>query len=65
MVKHPHMFMSYFSFQPVLYDWCNKGRGVCFPVCGMMHIKTLLLIEKSSPCRQQWIFFTCFLSGPL
>ena len=20
--------MSYFSFQPVLHDWCNKGREV-------------------------------------
>ena len=31
--------LSYFSFQPVLHDWCNKGRGMCHPVCGMMHIK--------------------------
>ena len=31
--------------------WCNKGRGMCYPVCGMMHIKEpLLLIEKSSLC---------------
>ena len=30
---------------------CNKGRGMCYPVCGMMHIKEpLLLIGKSSPC---------------
>ena len=21
--------LSYFSFQPVLHDWCNKGRGMC------------------------------------
>ena len=42
--------LSYFSFQPVLHDWCNKGRGICYPVCGMMHIKEpLLLIGKSSP----------------
>ena len=35
----------------VLHDWCNKGRGMCSPVCGMMHIKEpLLLIGKSSPC---------------
>ena len=26
--------LSYFSFQPVHYDWCNKGRGMCYPVCG-------------------------------
>ena len=32
-------FVQYFSFQPVLHDWCNKGRGICHPVCGMMHIK--------------------------
>ena len=31
--------LSYFSFQPVLHDWCNKGRGMCYPVCGMVHIK--------------------------
>ena len=43
--------LSYFSFQPVLHDWCNKGRGMCYPVCWMTHIKEpLLLIGKSSPC---------------
>ena len=43
--------LSYFSFQPVLYDWCNKDRGMCYPVCGMVHIKEpLLLIGMSSPC---------------
>ena len=42
--------LSYFSFQPVLHEWCNKGCGMCYPVCGMVHIKEpLLLIEKSSP----------------
>ena len=43
--------LSYFLIQPVLHDWCNKGRGMCYPVCGMMHIKEhLLLIGKSSLC---------------
>ena len=43
--------LSYFSFQPVLHDWCNKGRGMCYPVCGMVHInEPLLLIGKSSLC---------------
>ena len=43
--------LSYFSFQPVLHDWYNKGRGMCYPVCGRMHIKEpLLLIGKSSLC---------------
>ena len=44
-------FMSYFSFHPVLHDWCNKDRGMCYSVCGMVHIKEpLLLIGKRSPC---------------
>ena len=43
--------LSYFSFQPVLLDWCNKGRGMCYPVCGMVHVKEpLLLIGKISLC---------------
>ena len=43
--------LSYFSVQPVLHDWCNKGCGMCYPVCGMVHIKEpLLLIDKSSLC---------------
>ena len=41
--------LSYFSFQPVSLDWCNKVRGMCYPACGMVHIKEpLLLIGKSS-----------------
>ena len=60
--------LSYFSFQPVLPDWCNKGRGMCYPVCGMVHIKEpLLLIENSSPCGgsrfplslSEWFFTIC------
>ena len=43
--------LSYFSFQPVFQDWCNKGRDMCYPVCGMVHIKEpLLLNDKSSLC---------------
>ena len=52
--------LSYFSFQPVLHDSCNKGRGMCDLVCGMMHVKEhLLLIGKSSLCSGS------YLSGPL
>ena len=59
---------SYFSFLPVLHDWCTKGRGMCYPVCGMVHIKEpLLLIGKSSPCGgsgfpfslSEWSFTIC------
>ena len=46
-----HLRYCCFSFQPVLHDWCNKGCGMYYPVCGMMHIKEpLLLIGKSSLC---------------
>jgi predicted nucleic acid-binding Zn ribbon protein len=39
----------YFPFQPVVHNWFIKGRGMCCPVCGKVHIKkTLLRIEKSS-----------------
>ena len=31
--------LSYFSFQPVL-------RGMCYPVCGMVHIKEPLLLIR-------------------
>ena len=54
--------------EPVLHDWCNKGCGMCYPVCGMMHIKDpLLLIGKSSPSGgsgfplslSEWSFTIC------
>ena len=60
--------LSYFSFQPVLHDWCNKGCSMCYPVCGIVHIKEpLLLIGKSSPCGgsgfplslSEWSFTIC------
>ena len=59
--------LSYFSFQPVLHDWCNKGRGMYYPVYGMVHIKEpLLLIGKSSLCgssRFLLLLSECFLWG--
>ena len=43
--------LRYFSFQPVLHDSYNKGRGMYYPVCGMVHIKEpLLIIGKSNLC---------------
>ena len=60
---------KYFSFQPVLHDWFNKGRGMCFPVHGVVHIKDpLLLIGKSNSCSggtgfplslPEWSFTIC------
>ena len=60
--------LSYLSFQPVFTDWCNKRRGMCYHVCGMVHIKeALLLIGKSSECGgsgipislSEWTFIIC------
>ena len=61
--------LSYILFQPLLHHWCNKRRGVCYPVCGMVHIKDpLLLFEKSSPYSggsgfplslSEWSFIKC------
>ena len=43
--------LNYFSFQPVLHDWCNKDRGMGYPVFGVVHIEdSLLLIGKCSLC---------------
>ena len=58
--------LSYFSFHPVLHDWCNKGSGMYYPVCGMMHIKqTLLLIGKKVAYVAAAGFLSRYLSGPL
>ena len=57
--KHKDILHCYFLFQPVLHDWCNKGRGMCYPVCGMVHIKEhLLLIGKSSLCGGSGFLFS-------
>ena len=57
--------LSYFSFQPVLHDWCNKGCGMCYPVYGMVHIKEpLLLIGKLAHIAAAGIL-SHYLSGPL
>ena len=57
--------LGYFSFQPVPHDWCNKGRGMCYPLCGIMHIKEpLLLIEKSSLYGGSG-FLSPYVNGPL
>ena len=54
------------GFQPVLHIWCNKGRGMCYPVYGMMDIKEpLQLIGKSSSgfplSLSEWSFTICVM----
>ena len=42
----------------------NKGCGMCYPVCGMVHIKEpLLLIRKSSLCGTAG-FLSHYQNGP-
>ena len=63
---HP---LSYFLFQPVICNWYNKGCGMCYPVCWVVHVKDpLLLIRKNSPCSggsrfllslYEWSFTIC------
>ena len=60
----------YFSFQPVLHNWCNNRPWYVLSSCGMMHIKEpLLLIGKRSPCGgsrfhlslSEWSFTICLM----
>ena len=46
-----------FLIPAVHHDRCTKGHGMCYPVCGMVHIKEpLLLIRKSSICSGGNVF---------
>ena len=62
--------LSYFSFQPVLHDWCNKGCGMCCPVCGIVHIKAVnknvlsVLLNKIFPSIKTYFIMSivqCFV----
>ena len=46
------------AFQPVLHNWCNKGRGMCYPVCCVMHIKEVSHVAAAG-------FLSRYLNGPL
>ena len=57
--------LNYFRFS---HNLCNKGRGVCYPVCGMVHInKPLLLtrIEFRPTHNDQWEAYTPGYTIPL
>ena len=43
---------SWWTYLEISSSWYNKGRVMCYPVCGMVHINdTLLLIKNSSLCN--------------
>ena len=46
-------------------SWCNKGCGMCYPVCGMMHIKEPLLLNENSILYGGSGFLSHYLSGSL
>ena len=55
--------LSYFSFQPVLHDWCNKSHGmVCAILCGMVHIKEPLLLIGKSSSLSEWSLTICHIT---
>ena len=66
---------SYFLYQPVLHNRCNKGVYMCYLVCVIVHIQEpLLLIGKSSPCSggsrfplslTEWSFTICSIKVEL
>ena len=41
--------LSYFSFHPVLHDWCTKGCGMCYPVCDGAYKRTLAVNRRVAP----------------
>ena len=55
--------LNLLSFQPLLHNWCNKGHGICYHVCGMVHIKNpLLLITRSSQVVTAAVFFSLHIT---
>ena len=37
------------SFQPVLHDWCIKGHGMYYPVCGMVQVSSFTVLSGPLP----------------
>ena len=40
--------LSYFSFQPVIHNWCNIGRGMCHPVWERMREREMFYLTTHS-----------------
>ena len=61
--------LSYFLFQLVLHDWCNKDSGMCYPAIMVVYItEPLLLIRNNNPYNggsrfpisiSEWAFTMC------
>ena len=57
--------LNYFSFQPVLHDWCNKGCGMCNPVWDGAYKRTLAVNQKRVAHVTAAGFLYHYLNGPL
>ena len=57
--------LSYFSFQPVFHDWCNKGRGMYYPVWDDAYKRTLAANRNVVAYVEAAGFLSSYLSGPL
>ena len=44
----------------VVPAWCNKGCGMCYPVCGMVHIKKLIRVAYVAAAD----FLSHYQNGP-
>ena len=52
--------LSYISIQPVLHDWCNKSRGMYYPVWDGSYKRILDANRKDAAA-----FFSNYLNGLL
>ena len=65
--------LTYFSFQTVFFNWCNKGHSMYHPVCRVVHTKDHLLFSErvvhvlgSSGfplILSEWSFTMCLMSS--
>ena len=42
-ISSVYISLGLFPFQPVPHNWYTKGRGIYYPLCGIVHIKDPLL----------------------
>ena len=47
--------LSYFPFQPVLHNCCNKDRGMCYLVYGMVHINCTKFLSFKCAYISLWL----------
>ena len=56
--------LSYFSYQPVLHNWCNIGCGMYYPVWDDAYKRTLAANRERVAHVVAMGFLSRYLSGP-